>query len=585
VFTPDDFWRIFNLLKDGTMDPALDTNTKILAGSEQSISEKLFSNNIDQNAHLSDDYNRIRKFLVDWYASHRTLTSSQKHITDVYSIPANDINELLKSFGFDYGLKLVPLRNRATLFLNIVALYKKKGTPGALADILSYFGFLDASIVEYWLVKDSLGNLVFRGENVRTETEGGTTLLDEDVTFDIMTTGDPHWMLSYSQVETLISQNKINLPSKTAYFSLSSVFHLNSLEGPIAILSRIVQEEYNRKFINDEDLLQSITIRGLSSIVSVLELHLAVNYVMHIMFGYTETSDANILCFNGTVIYDTATPRSITNIDDIMVQYYNYFNTTKFTRDERATLLTNYFDDFTRPISSTFIDSTSTVELVLDSISPDFKQELDDWITQGEQVQLITYLLSALDKYIRTNIDSSIPSLVVTILGFAFQEEVIDIIKFFKPFRARLAFLDTSYAIDNILTESVRFDDSFDTTLNQYLIDTEDVTEDYIQTIKNYFTDSDIFERIDFKDWDSGGIFDDSVITNILEVVDVQINQVPVETITVTDVIKDPKVVQIIPDAKGWQPPTSYDTGSTFDDPTAVQTPIVSDSVTIVVTP
>ncbi len=582
MFTPEDFWRIFELLKSGTVSPLLDTNTKILAESEQGISERLFADNLDQPAHLSDDYNRLRKFLVDWYASHRTLTSSQKHITDIYSLPSNDINELLKSFGFDYGLKLVPIRNRATLFLNLVSLYKKKGTPGALSDILSYFGFLDASIVEYWLIKNEYGNLVFRGENVRGETEGGTTLLDEDVTFSIMTNNDPHWMLSESQIENLITQNKINLPSKTAYFSLSSVFQLNSLEGTIAIISRIIQEQYTRKYINGENLLQNISIKGLSSVVSLLELHLAINYIMHYMFGFTETSDQDILCYDGIVTYNAATPKSISNIDDIMTEYQNYSITTDFTRAEREVLIDDYFNAFTRPLSSTFIDSSSTVINVLNSINPSFKSELDDWIAQSEQDYLITYLIGALDRWVRTNIDSRAPSLVVTMLGFGFQREVSEIVNFFKPLRARLAFLDTSYSINNPLTESVRLEDEIITTPVLYFTDTEDVDDDYIQTIINYFIDEDISRRWTLLDWDMGGFFD--TMSSMSDHFNITVNHSLTEIISLTDTQTD-TIVQITPEAKGWQPPTSYDTGGIFDDPTCVQEPMVRDSVTITTIP
>lgn len=168
MFTPDDFWRIFRVLKDSSdIDPALDLNTKMLAESEQQTSKQFFLGTIDQVAHLSDDYKRLRSFLIDWYASHKTIVSTQKHISDVYSLPNNHVNELIRSFGFTYGLNLVPLRNKVNMFLDLVNLYKKKGTPEALADILDYYGFTDADLVEYWLQKNNSGDLIFRGHLVR----------------------------------------------------------------------------------------------------------------------------------------------------------------------------------------------------------------------------------------------------------------------------------------------------------------------------------------------------------------------------------------------------------------------------------
>lgn len=575
MFTPDDFWRIFRVLKDSTdVDPKLDPNTKILAESEQQTSKQFFLNTLDQTAHLTDDYKRLRDFFVDWYASHKTITSTQKSITDVYSLPSDHVSELIRSFGFTYGLNLVPLTNKVNMFLDLVNLYKKKGTPEAMADILDYYGFSDADIIEYWLVKDQFGNLVFRGHNVRRSSSGSTALIDEDVAYNTMTEFDPHWLLTEAQIHSLFASNKINLPSKSPFFSLSSVFAMRKLSSAVAIMSRIVQDEYQRYFVNGLPLSQNLQIRGLGWSASLLEVYLAAIYCFEKLFGtMSGSSDLNYLCYNGTVEYSLDDPPTPINLDTLVTEYESLVADPPVDRAERDTRLAQLESDWTRDLSTNIFDSSAYVSAtLLNTINPALKAECDSWFVQNQEDFLISYLIGTLDNWTRTQIDTQTPSLVVTVLGFGFREEVGKIIEFFKPYRARLAFLDTAYAIRNPLTESIRIEDGGieETHIEQTHIDILNIYDDFFTDI--YMSFIDTVTSMDCAayahvGYDQGGYYDDALM--FCDLFEVSVGEVfdGLDNVDVSDNVVIGFPMEFNDLLRSYKQPPQMDSGYNYDQP------------------
>lgn len=255
MFNLDDVWSIMDYLKDVRSDNLNETDTadsnnldlderlRILARSEALVTDRMFSNSLDQVCFDTADYERLRNMLVDWYSSHKILTSTQRYCTDLYRMPEDQLDELFASFGINIGLdtKTVPyFENKVALFLDLVNLYRKKGTPYALKQILEYYGFRSPIISEYWLRKNSAGELVFRGEDALSVV----TEDPEEISFVEMTEDDPHWMMTEAQVEAAISANKIHLPTKSPYFSLLSRISLQDLTALMSIMTRIVGEQF-----------------------------------------------------------------------------------------------------------------------------------------------------------------------------------------------------------------------------------------------------------------------------------------------------------------------------------------------------
>ena len=164
MFSINDFFKILSYLKDSTAPSDLDDVLKILSKSEQATAGQYFQNVLDQNAHMSTDYLRLRNYLIDWYASHKTILGTQKKVSDVFSLPSDHIDELIRSFGFTGPLGELTRDNKINFFYDLVNLYKIKGTPQSIVKSLSYFGLTDLDLVEYWLQKNSSGQLVFSPE-------------------------------------------------------------------------------------------------------------------------------------------------------------------------------------------------------------------------------------------------------------------------------------------------------------------------------------------------------------------------------------------------------------------------------------
>ena len=100
MFTIDDLWRIMKYLKDGTTDPKLSELTTILATSEKELTTSFFEQILDQPTFNSDDYIRLKAMFIDWYSSHKTISTTQKYASDVHQLPNEHLSELLKVLDF-----------------------------------------------------------------------------------------------------------------------------------------------------------------------------------------------------------------------------------------------------------------------------------------------------------------------------------------------------------------------------------------------------------------------------------------------------------------------------------------------------
>ncbi len=448
MFSVNDFFKILNFLKGNTVEN-LDEVIQILSKSEQAVSTTYFQNIIDQNAHISPDYLRLRRFLADWYASHKTIVGTQKKVSDVFSLPDSHIDELIRSFGFNGPLNELSRTNKINLFYDLVNLYKIKGTPDSIIKALSYFTFTDIDIVEYWLQKNAAGRLVFAGEYCIPKVSGASYLSIPDVDFGPMTENDPHWMLSEEEVQNLVENNKIALPSRTPYFGIVPGIYLQNANLGMAILCRIVSDDY-ATYLSTGNLNKIIKLTNTAFIVSFLELYVACVYTFNEYYGRTTGSSSDRhFCYNG----------SYSTVDDI-IELWNYYNTYRptirsETEDERIDKIAEFYELFTRDKSTYFLTDPSTAGTILQSLNPDLKTTIDSFFGFGRGFEILSLLMKDLSDYVSDNISSIIPNLSSLILGLGSLEYVKDIINFFKPYRARFVLITTSYVFNDKLTESI----------------------------------------------------------------------------------------------------------------------------------
>ena len=221
----DDFWQIWNNLMGLPND--LVKSLDSIAKSNQKTSNEFFARIIDTIAHNSPDYTRMRGWLRDWYASHRTISTFQQNISDVYELPNDQLDDLFQSFGYDLSTSIKdPISNESLLikvnfFLDLVNLYKK-GTPQAMVDVLQYYGVNELDIYEFDLQFDDRPNkdpedLMFKGTIV-AGTTGDTSPLY--LPYDLLTEGDPHWLQREADIRQLYELTNINFPSRSPYFDI-----------------------------------------------------------------------------------------------------------------------------------------------------------------------------------------------------------------------------------------------------------------------------------------------------------------------------------------------------------------------------
>ena len=450
MFAINDLWKILRVIRGETVTD-ISSQTKAVARSEQGIATSLFSNVLDQNVFLSDDYRRFRNFLIDMYAALRTMTTVQAQATDPLSLPEDHLDELFKSFGYNYSTVLSSFGdtvnvNKTNFFLDLVNLYKMKGTPQALIELLQYYSLINVDIVEYSVLKNTENKIVLRGDIAAASGTVGTDLPLLDLNFNNITIPDPHWLLTESNIEQLILANKINLPSKSPYFSIRCRgFDLVSMDIEIMLLTKKINEQYVEWQSTGSISEQDAYLTGvLGYRLSVLELYLSCIYLFNKQYP-VGTPRTDPLWYDGT---------ATANID-IDAEYKASINTRPITRPSRNNYLTSYYKNFTRSWSESFLTETDSAENLLDQINPSLKQELINLqdVTAGDVLSL---LFKDLARWIRVNIGSGYPNIAYWILGEkAIEDELGDPVNFFKPYSSRLLYFDIIRPINYPLHDSL----------------------------------------------------------------------------------------------------------------------------------
>lgn len=455
-----DFWKLLQEIQGTSTD--LTDSLKAIAKNQKTVSETLFSNIIDQAAYNSRDYQRIRSFLRDWYAAHRSLTSYQSNINDIYQMPNDQLDELFQSFGYDLSATLrdpitnTPPLNKINFFLDLVNLYKIKGTPQALLNVLQYYGLVDVDIYEMSLqfedrdTRDNT-NLIFKGK-VITGTTGDTSPLY--LPFDLLTQEDPHWMQTESQIRTLFDNNLINFPSQTPYFAVKPLFDEEATDAATGILQRKVQDEYDiweSALFPAEDstavLDQDAVISVLGETCSLLTLYLSCIYIFNKEF--TVGSPAlDFICYDGTNTLSA----------DIIAEFRDLTDKPDDRADAKEKYA-QYLETFTRDISENFLQTHSDAGLVLGTLNPTIKTALDNLST--DNITLLGTLLTDLGEWVRTNISYGFINMSYILFGMdSLFNNLREVIDFFKPYRARLIPLEL-IQLRNRLFNTIIVEDDF----------------------------------------------------------------------------------------------------------------------------
>ena len=430
LFDVDDFWEIFKAVRDETAE-GLTEAIEAIARGERTKADRLFANVLDQIPFNTPDYVRLRNFLRDLYAAHRTIASVSSTVSDPRSLTNEHLDELFRSFGFNYSAQLkqattnTPLESKINFFLDLVNLYKIKGTPQALVNVLQFYGISDLDIYSFWLKLDKDGELIFSGDAV-----AGTTVNPSPITleYDLLTKTDPHWLYTQNQILQLNQTNNINLPSKTPYFGVQPVA---ALGAETSILVRKVQDQYDSYQATSTLPTADAEISLLGANYSLLELYLSIIYTFYKEYDAGVTGD-NFVCYDGT-----------NTISAEIISEYNGIVAGEVTsRQNILDRLSQYRDLFTRVKARNFLQTKTDGETILAIISPALKTDLD--ALSETNVEVLNSLLRDLASWVRFNIGFGFINLGFILSGLqAVFDELKPVIDFFKPYRARLLVLES----------------------------------------------------------------------------------------------------------------------------------------------
>lgn len=432
MFSIDDLWEILKVIqgKEGDLTDAL----KALAKSEGANSETFFRNVLDQIAFYSDDSIRLRNFIRDWYASLRTIGTFQTTVSDIYSVPNDQLDELFRSFGYQYSASIrFPQSNntpteKANFFLDLVNLYKVKGTPQGMLDVLQYYGIGELSLYEFFLQYDNRAgknpnDLVFRGDIAATSSNNRSGI---HFGYDVLTINDPHWLYTEDKIKQLNTTTKLNLPSRTPYFAVQPIFDESTVMVSMAILVRKIQDFYETWRLTGTLPPDDANCTATGESVSILELYLACLYFFDKEWNVPGICD-NFICYDGV----------LTDIEDIMAQY-EYFSTTRpATRAELIKRVNDFNELFSREGPRNFLQSQTDAETLLGQINPDFKINLDN-LTDRYTVTLSS-LLNDLGDWMKYNLSYGFININYFSFGLdALFSKLKQVITFFKPYHARI---------------------------------------------------------------------------------------------------------------------------------------------------
>ena len=297
---------------------------KIFLKDEKNIVKDFFSNNIQLSTFDSFDVNKFLQFLQDWYISVKTILRQVKEIKDPYLADEDFLDNIIRSLGIHQVDQLYP-GIKPDFSLDIVNLYKKKGTIDSIRRILSYYYLVPNEIFEFWLTKEQSGYWLV-GKSRRCNFVKNTVFdFEQKISLDQVIYQDPHWYYTKSQLDELVKKNKLSLPSLTPYIKVILSRDVNYFVYQYLQVERTCRYIYNY-VVNSGDInrYRWLYLEKYNGKLSLLEVVLGYSYLFNIRYNRHFLNDRNL-----RYLYTNITPPA-----DFVAQYdENDIRTRKFEYD------------------------------------------------------------------------------------------------------------------------------------------------------------------------------------------------------------------------------------------------------------
>jgi len=513
--------------------PTLDYKYKQIGYSEKQKVVELFETIIDQPAFMTNDHKRLRKLLIDWYSAHRTTVTHTIESLDPHSMATEALNEMIRCFGFPYPHKIVTSNLKAQFILDIIELYKKKGTPWVLVKALqTYFGLNSIVLSEWWIHRNGASDTFYaKAHPVIPRTYRTDPRLSQELDYDIFIRNKPLWKMTEVKLRELYNECAITLPSMTSYISMNGTLDILEINVALSILNRKIQESYEF-WLSTGTVNQNVYLSKLTSICSLLSLVLGITYLFN---STNSSSDPRYQFYDGffsplDVVDEDGNRNDIDDVDysNILDEYKN-INIRPITKSQKETLLAERYSKFTE-VGATQSVTTALADAgtYLGLIQSDFKEELDEYVNSGKNVNnLIETLLGDLDFYMINNMEIIDFPISYLVIGAPIEEHLKDVIDFFKPYHTQLRDFTSILAFDDPLGDSQLEYDEMITILEEWHVETGNWADEYfddglirddtstsIEHNITYFYDSTASERI-YTSFDArDGVEEIDLVTN-----------------------------------------------------------------------
>ena len=474
----DLYFDILDLVKSGTTGSStLENKLENISLSEKQKVISFFESIIDQPAFMTNDYKRIRSFLIDWYASQRTLVSHAKNSKNPYNLSSEELHEHILGFGFPYPDKIVSTNRKAQFILEAVNLYKNKGTPETFVKSLqSYFGLSDIIVSEWWIRQKPSGVFVAKSQPIYPAVMRNRKDLIVEHGYSEFVDSDNLWRLTEEQLANYVETSAINLPSLTPYISLQVAVNLTELNVALHVLSRKLQESF-QYWTETGELYRNISLNNFEGVYCLLEICLGIIYLFD--GGSEDNNDKRFLFYQGaTSPFDKPDPVTgeRDDIDDvdfqIIIDEYNNVSQRPKSRVEHDENLLNRksnFNSINDGTANVIVDVLENPGGFLELINPEFKALLDTDLSDTDTV--LRSLLGDLEYHLREEMSLSGIPLDLIILGVPIFDKFKKIFDLFKPYRSRIKDLITSFKIDDPLGDSQLEKDEYSIFIDQVMSD------------------------------------------------------------------------------------------------------------------
>lgn len=451
--------------------PSLDYKYKQIGYSEKQKVIEMFETIIDQPAFMSNDHKRLRKLLIDWYASHRATVTHTRQSLDPHSMATEAINEMIRCFGFPYPHKIVTSNLKAQFILDIVELYKKKGTPWVLVKALqTYFGLNSIVLSEWWIHRNGANDTFYaKAHPVIPRTFRTDPRLAQELSYDVFVRNKPLWRLTETKLRELYDECAIRLPSITTYISMNGTLNILEINVALSILNRKLQESFEF-WLSTGTLNETLYLSRLTSVCSLLSLVLGITYLFNSQHA---SVDPKYQFYNGfftpmDVVDDDGNRDDVDDVDySHILDEYAHINIRPRTKSQKEELLEERYAKFTEVgLTQSVTTALADAGTYLEQIQPEFKEELDVVITNGGDLDsLIETLLGDLDFYMINNMEIIDFPISYLVIGAPIEEHLKDVIDFFKPYHTQLRDFTSILSFDDPLGDTQLEEDELESTI------------------------------------------------------------------------------------------------------------------------